>query len=889
MADNSLLFTILGIDKASPAFDRVSKAADRTAARLNRMGNVSAKTLAATAGAAIASGAAMGVALGGVPLLFGAIGAAAAATNTQTRDNMVSLGGEIHRGLIDAAAPAVPYIDRITSDIGASFGRLKPQINDAVRDSAPLMVQFVGGLTDFAENAMPGFNVAIRSSGPVLTGWRKLLGSSGTGVSEFYKEVSTGSRGTEVVLTGLGRMVETTLPRVGGLLVDLTDTAATYMPQAVRFVGNLAGAVGELGSGALPVLGFAVGGTLTVLNGLLVILSPITDDLGALVGVVVTLGLAWRTASAATGVITGMAGGLMTLSAAASATSPKISDASKKTGEWLARMGGPLGAVIGGAVVLLGLLGSSQESAAERTQRHATFARSLAGALRESSGAIDTNVRKTIAQDDSTKAAIESAKRFGIASDQVVDAVLGQGNALSELRTRLQEVIRANTTYVENAKTGIARPVQNEQAQAAAKLLGELDALNKKTGETATGQRDYARAIQSSGRSMLDSTSAGSRLSSAIKVLKDTAADADTKARALKDALDALTGGGLNLEESQAKVNSSLLQLQELFGKNVDRAQGYGKALLNADGSVNTMTRNGQALFSTLTGLRDATAETAQKTYQLALDQGQTMPQALEKARGVVQSSRDSFLAMATQMGLTRDQAAQLADRMHLIPDLVETLIRAPGLTPTQQELLILRARFDAVPNQKSITVTSLTREAQAELERIGFTVTRLPNGQVRVDAHTAAAKNELDSLTRPRTVTVGVRVVGNTGIQIRTPSGARMEAFGGVYTAAAYASGGLRPMRADRATIVPPNEGRLIGDRMWGDELFAPLDGSMRSWNYLAEGMRRQEIAAGGRNPLREGGTQAHYHLTVINAGNSEIDLRAQFTRMEQLADLRL
>ncbi|WP_281281680.1 phage tail tape measure protein [Blastococcus colisei] len=50
------------------------------------------------------------------------------------------------------------------------------------------------------------------------------------------------------------------------------------------------------------------------------------------------------------------------------------------------------------------------------------------------------------------------------------------------------------------------------------------------------------------------------------------------------------------------------------------------------------------------------------------------------------------------------------------------------------------------------------------------------------------------------------------------------------------YRDGGLRPMAADVATVVPPNTWRVVGDRPVGDEAFIPINKSARSEKVLAE-----------------------------------------------------
>ena len=66
---------------------------------------------------------------------------------------------------------------------------------------------------------------------------------------------------------------------------------------------------------------------------------------------------------------------------------------------------------------------------------------------------------------------------------------------------------------------------------------------------------------------------------------------------------------------------------------------------------------------------------------------------------------------------------------------------------------------------------------------------------------------------------------------------GVKKNADGGILEF--MASGGLRPM-SPLAQMVPPNTWRVVGDRSDVDELYAPLDGSARSWRLIMEGLAR-------------------------------------------------
>lgn len=65
------------------------------------------------------------------------------------------------------------------------------------------------------------------------------------------------------------------------------------------------------------------------------------------------------------------------------------------------------------------------------------------------------------------------------------------------------------------------------------------------------------------------------------------------------------------------------------------------------------------------------------------------------------------------------------------------------------------------IPGERAVRINSLTAEAQANLEALGFSVEHLPDGSVKVTAETAEAEAALNRFTtQRRTITVGVRTV---------------------------------------------------------------------------------------------------------------------------------
>lgn len=750
MAD--LVYTILGIDRGSPAFEKVGKSADLAAARLASFGAVSLKALGGVAAAGTASSVAIGGAMAGTSLAFIGMAAAAQASNEQVKDSFTELGGGVRTELTAMTSQLAPQLEAVAGKLRTAFGQLKPMLQTIFSPGLGSQLQLLtDGVTGFALNAMPGMVRSVQRAGPVFEGLRDLLSDIGTGVSGFLDELSQGSTGAGTVLSGLGSLLRSILPAAGTLIRQLSDAAAGSF-------GSISGAVlgavqvfGQLSGGALPVLTVALNAAASVIEGVTTVLAPVSGVLGALTGAILAGAAAWKIWTAASA-------GMATIVANIDQVRTRFATTAGAAGGFFGRlrsmaglMGGPLGIAIAGVTLGLGLLGSAQESSAEAASRHAAYTQTLTSALRASGGAIDDSVRSQIAGEASTAAAIKSAREFGIVSGQVVDAVSGQGSALENLRQKLERVAEGEKVMQHSARTGLDvwTGAYTARGQNARSLLGELDALSKKTAEQIQAEKDYASATKTVNRSLLDATGAGQQFGSAMKTLNDSMATGDQKAKALLDALNALSGADISLEQSTAKVHDGLARLGEIFDKNVVKADGWGKTLLTADGSVNVATKNGRSLLDVMTGLRDSTAEAAQKTYDLAIQQGESVPSALDKASRVVSTSRDGILNHAKALGLNKDQAKKLADQYDLIPELIATLIRQPGMPESQKELTVLAGLLKGIPPEKPVRIESLSKEAQKMVEHFGFTVTHLKDGSVEVRANTQKALDKISDIPR--------------------------------------------------------------------------------------------------------------------------------------------
>lgn len=531
-------------------------------------------------------------------------------------------------------------------------------------------------------------------------------------------------------------------------------------------------------------------------------------------------------------------------------------------------MGGPFGVAIAGAAVGLSYLASKQQDAAKKSQEHESRVATLADALRESNGVITTSIRLTQAKAlqseklaDSETSVADAARAVGISLDSVTDATLGNGKALDELRSKLEEIIRVNTVVSDGDLMGGAGTATtlNEQGQAAQGLLNKINELAGGFQDAERQRKELDTAIKNGTASMLDATASGRGLAAAVKTLGDNSADADSKARRLKDAIDALTGGQISLERAQFAVKESLVRIGDLFAANgtdaekaAAKTKGYGDALINADGSMSDATENGRRLRAELESLAANSIDVANRAYEMARAQGDDVPAALEKARQAMVGSQAGLVALAKEAGLSADQLRVLGERAGLLPDDVRMVIKAVDADKTTLELIEIKARIDRVDRNVPITVKTLSEEAQRKLEEVGFKVVRTPNN-VTITANSDSAYSTLNNfLNAPATKTVTVRV--NTigaPISYAGQYGAVQNAAGNIVATGAvkaFRSGGfhkaLKPMRAGLAAIVPPNTWRVIGDRLRDDEAYIPINRSSRSVALLDETAERMGYA---------------------------------------------
>lgn len=201
--------------------------------------------------AAVAGGLAAGapLMLGAASLLFGGIGLLAVSQSQAVRQTFAGLWNEVKTGAAQSAASLIPVAVHAMSMFGTTFQQLRPMLQATFSAAGPQILTLTQGIDHLALNSMPGFMHAVQNSNPVMTGFANLLGSTGTGLTQFFDSISQHAPAAGSIFSALGGIVQ----------------------QVLGILGQLMGQGAELGSIILPGLSTA----LSLVNSVLHLIAPV--------------------------------------------------------------------------------------------------------------------------------------------------------------------------------------------------------------------------------------------------------------------------------------------------------------------------------------------------------------------------------------------------------------------------------------------------------------------------------------------------------------------------------------------------------------------------------------------------------------------------------------
>lgn len=793
MSGRDLVFTILGIDKGSQAFDKVGNSAQRMGDRIDKAGSLAIKSMLGIQVAGIASGVAITGALAGAPLLFGAIATAAISSNKDVQDSFKNLAGNVKDDVKSLAEPLADDFIAIGNDLSVAWEqRFAPALRMAFTDPRTMggVKGLVTGVTELASNALPGMLTMLSRSEPAIEGVRSALADTGTGFSEFAINISESSDSAGRIMSGFGRITSDVLGDVGSLLARLSDSVAPQMGELEQFFDSATNSVLGLATNALPVLSSASGATVGVLNSVLGVLEPISGVLGTGVGVALAAAGGWRVLTAAGNGFTkldlgeklertALSAGVMTESLTGSATA----------GERVATAGSRMASVlrgVGQAIPLVGVAAVGLSLAIEASNKHLDDAAAKGSTYAEmliKGGSEADRARQQLASLNGEQRQYEEQ----LAHLKNEQANAGEGAYLfSEGISGLEDKLATNNATITTARS-------------------KYEDIRKSLTGAELSQVRYNEAVERYGSASPEAATAGAALRAAL----------DEEASKSRNAADAIKTHIDRIIERQAimlgAVGADLNYRNAILG--VDQAQ---KNMTETLKTHNATSLEGRAAILAYEGaLHQAVAAAGEKARAENAGRSET-----EQATAATQASAAEILRLAAVAGGNAPAALQ-----RMVGSLDNATLSALGVTGG------VNATGQAVyrlPDGKEIVITGNTADAMAKMQAL--------------NAYTIRDKSFYVT-------------------QILRTEGKISQGLGGM------ARGGELEV------------GKPLKMHEEGFEAFVPTTPGV-----VIPHSATVALARAGR--LGEGGgkTEKHYHLTVQNAGNSDIDLRAQFDRMELL-----
>jgi hypothetical protein len=745
------------------------------------------------------------------------------------------------------------YVRTVGPQVMETFGALAGAIGAIIEAGAPLGPMFLNIITVFADLVSTLADIPV--VGTALIGL-----ATGLGVLNLALRATAGMRaGAASLAAGIAAMgggARAATPAVAAL-----GAASTKAGTQVAGVGRQAAAArvglsGVASSAMLAGGGMRQAGTASrtaggAMNALKTAGGAVARNL-PIIGAA-ALGLAAAYDQMNTSATEG-ASALTDQGAAAASTRAELQANSAKHAEYVASMGPMMGAVREWATSLLGTETTMEQANAEFERQIATMAPLEAATARQQQAQNLLN---------------DAIRQYGPMSSQAADAQRRLAEATGEVQLQQELAGQSGMQYMQTLGR-VAQ--QNDEAGAAARRhIAGLTA----TEVAATGARmgvdqfGNAIAILPDGKTVVinaDTMNTSTAIASVGQQLGALPANTPIRVNALTaEAQGMLRSLGLEVtqmpdgsftviartEEARQRATDLGLQISGMqprfnVGANVTPAQGDIHATQNLASQRQTflLGADGAGAISTTQGIIGM------------VTQPQNMPV------GADASAAGPPIFGAQQLAQQPQTMPVGADASGTVPP----ILGAEAMAQAQRTMPVDANVGGTVPPIASAEANAQAQRTMPVDGNVAGTVAPIAGAEANaqrqrtmpVDANTSRAQGQISGFWNSwagRTITWFVNLVGGNAKGAIWDNGVAAMANGGVLNKRpieAFAAGDtaspynrnfgnkkLRSMPGGGARMVPPNTWRVVGDRMDVPELYAPLDGSGRSLQLIAQGAR--------------------------------------------------
>lgn len=472
-------------------------------------------------------------------------------------DAATSTGGSLSP-LIEAVSHA---LTELATPLTASIGKLTTWVNQLT--VAPATIQKV---TDFIDH--------LAGKGPQLAAFGAVVATLGASQIPILGKFLPG---INPLLAGFAALVATSPAlrgALGGVFSDvkaqmpqLTSAFSLFMgqvegslvPALVSFIGALEPALpalAELATKLLLVAGSAAPAAVNIFTDLLHIALPLVQAIAdlptptialvaALVGlnaagipVTQVLGQVGGAMLKVAGNLVGLNTGIPSFATALGGITGAAGGVTGKLGGLASFIGGPWGLAIGGAITVLGTLAlSAMPQAAANTDQ-------LRDSFDKLTGAMTDNTRASVFNQLETDGTIKKAKALGLSAKDVVDAALGQADAIDKVA----------------AAAGRAQEAYDKASHSSEGVSGTLTGLAQDALDVSNAINGQATAVAEGAKKAQDWLNVNTQSRVAQNDLKKAVDDTNTS----------LKQNGVSTDETSAAYQANLTALDTLGKKAAD-------------------------------------------------------------------------------------------------------------------------------------------------------------------------------------------------------------------------------------------------------------------------------------------------------------------------------
>lgn len=692
---SDLSFNVIALDRASKTFLSAADSIDRMAAKLDKLdgktatASVNIKTDESTkaldsftnrfalmaAGIAAASPLAGAAVVAGLGAGFITVAAIAQSSNEKVQQTYKTLWSNVVQDTKQATSVLVPQLVASGNQIGHTFEALGPKMQQAFNAAGPDLVALTRGVSDFANNAMPGATAAAENSLPVFQGVATAAGTLGTAVGDAFASVGQHAAEYGTFMTSVANITSSALGLAVNLINDLAEAWSSNSSEIDAAVAGTGTVISNLAEGVLPVFSEALGIAAQLIHGVTDVLGPLAPALGivgalalatwgafklsgavtsgvkSLANSVVDMGASMEKGAAKTAVMIAAQDGVA-VSASASATAVQAAGARAATasvgfGAMAESLAGPVGIALIAGVGLFALLSSQVDDTAQATGKFTNQLDGVTSALESSDGAINASVIKALEQADGFKEAADGASQFGISASQLATSVSQGGPALDKLKKQLQDVVEAHKQFATNEVTGDVEwtGALDDAGVAAEGALGKLNALVGGFQNSKDAAEQNKRALEEHANALVRTTEG------------QTAAQGAAQAFGLS--LDVVSAGLANVASNSGNASTKIEDVLAAFSK-------FSLASANAEAAItNTFKQADQQVVSSRNSVAQAShgVEQASRSVADALHGEQQAARGLQQAQqGVADAQRGALTAQRAFVDAQRqEREAQVA------------------------------------------------------------------------------------------------------------------------------------------------------------------------------------------------------------------------------------